>query len=95
MIPLLVILMITLLCNPKGVALHNLTKLTRLHLMHLKSSKLHLQTQTQYLSVKLELGKFLQNHLDSRVVRGKCLLFLTMSTEISHLLCLLHLRYCV
>ena len=84
MIPLLVILTITLLCNLKGVALRNLTKLTRLHHMHLKSSKLRLLTQTQYLSVKLELGKFLQNHLDGRVVRGKCLLFLTMSMEISH-----------
>ena len=84
MIPLLVILTITLLCNPKGVALHNLTKLMRLHLMHLKSSKLRLPTLTQYLSVKLELGKLLQSHLDGRVVRGKCLLFLTMSMEISH-----------
>ena len=28
--------------------------------------------------------KFLQNHLDGRVVRGKYLLFLTMSMEISH-----------
>ena len=52
--------------------------------MHLKSSKLRLPTLTQYLSVKLELGKFLQNHLDGRVIRGKYLLFLTMSMEISH-----------
>ena len=76
--------MITLLCNPKGVVLCNLTKLMRLHQMHLKSSKLCLPTQSQYPSIKLELGRFLQNHLGGQVVREKCLLFLTMSMEISH-----------
>ena len=46
---------------------------------------------TQYQGEKLGLGLLLQeSHLDGQLIRGKYLLFLTMSMEISHLL-----KWCV
>ena len=84
--PLLVTLIITLLSNLKGVALHNLVRLKRQHQMHLKSSKLCPMILTQYQGVEPGLGKLhLQgSHLEGQLIRGKYLLFLTMSMEISH-----------
>ena len=66
--PLLVTLMITLLSNLKGVAFHNLTRLKRLHQMHLRNSKLCL----------------LMSHLEGQHREEKYLLSLIMSTVISH-----------
>ena len=90
--PLLVTLTITLLSNPKGVALHNLVRLKRQHQMRLKSRKLCPMTLTQYQGVEPELGKLhlWESHLEGQLVRGKYLLFLTMSREISH-----PLKWCV
>ena len=89
--PLLVTLMSTLLSNPKGVALHNLTRLKRQHQMCLRSSKLCPPILTQYQGVEPDLGKLhLLSHLEGHLRRGKYLLFLTMSMEISH-----PLKWCV
>jgi hypothetical protein len=89
--PLLVTLTITLLSNPKGVALHNLARLKRQHQMRLKSSKLRHLQMIQYLGVVPDLGALIpQSHLEGHLGEGKYLFFLTMSTEISH-----QLKWCV
>jgi hypothetical protein len=93
MIPLLVILTISLLSNLKGEALHHRIRMMRLLIKRLQSSKLRLLTLILYLSLnpKANLGRLpLQRHLDGQRIKGKSLLFLTMSTAISH-----HLRWCV